>query len=394
MDRDRLIDDARGAFFGHFGYEPQAVGVAPGRVELLGNHTDYNEGFVLTAAIDRAVAIAGTAREVPTVRLGSATPDFAPETYSVGDARKVEQGPTRWANYIKGVADELAQAGIDPGGFDAFVSSTVPDGSGVSSSAALLVATAQLLRALTPSSAPVDPMDLARLCRRAENGRFVGAPVGLLDQFSSVFGRDGHALFLDCRSLAWQALPLSADRCRILIADTGVKHALADSDGGYPARFAQCREAARHLTGRPDATLRDITPEAFEERAATLDPVLERRARHVIYENRRVEMGAEALAGGNLSAFGEMLNLTHESCQRLFENSCPEVDTLVELAQAQPGVYGAKLTGGGWGGCAVILHPPEVTDTLIAALTEGFTRRYGRAPGLLPTSAAAGAAAY
>ncbi len=387
MTQQALFQQAKEGFRARFGYAPHALGYAPGRVELLGNHTDYNEGFVLTAAIDRAVVVAGALREVPEARLVSES--FGEIRFD--PSRPESQPDAKWADYFLGVVDQLNKAGARIGGFDAFLTSSVPGGAGVSSSAAVLVGAAQLLLSLYPHVIGMDAMGLARLCRAAEN-EFVGAPVGILDQFSSLFGREGHALFLDCRTYAWKAVALPSERCRILIADTGVKHALA-SGGGYTERRAQCEEAARTLTEGTSDKLRDVTWEILEARASELDPVLLKRARHIVGENKRVEWGIEALRSGNLGAFGEMVSNTHESCRDLFENSCPEVDNLVETAQKHSGVWGAKLTGGGWGGCAVIFHTPEVEASLCAALTENFSQKFGHAPTLIPTYAAPGAEA-
>lgn len=387
-----MIEEAQAAFVKQFGHDPHAAGIAPGRVELLGNHTDYNEGFVLTAAIDRGIAIAGSPREVPRSRVSSTSH----EGVAAFDPSAPDHDPeAKWADYVKGVVDELNKAGATVGGFDAAIASNVPEGAGVSSSAALLVSTAQMLLTLYPHSLIVDAMGLAKLCRRAENN-FVGAPVGLLDQFSSVFGKAGHALFLDCRTLEHRAVQLPGQDAAILIADSMVKHELA-AGGGYRERRAQCEAAAAWFgeqTGKPIKALRDVTPEMLEEYADRLDPVLEKRTRHIVYENKRVQMGAEALEAGNIATFGEMMNNTHESIRRFFENSCPEMDALVEIAQAQRGVYGAKLSGGGWGGAAVILHRPEVTESLSLALREGYLARFGREPNLLPTVAAQGAEAF
>jgi galactokinase len=394
MDRNALIEAAKAAFIAQFGREPHACGIAPGRVELLGNHTDYNEGYVLTAAIDRGIAMAGSPCEVPRARVSS-TEKSGVVTF---DPSAPDKNPeTAWTDYIKGVVDELNKVGANIGGFDATLTSSVPVGAGVSSSAALLVATAQMLLTLYPHTLIVDAMGLAQLCRRAENN-FVGAPVGILDQFSSIFGRAGHALFLDCRTMEHRAVRLPAEQAAILIADTGVKHALA-AGGGYTERRAQCEAAAAWLaerTGQKIKTLRDVTPELLEEHAdelAAKDTNWEKRTRHVVYENKRVLMGSEALERGNIAAFGEMMSNTHESCRRFFENSCPELDALVEIAQTQKGVYGAKLSGGGWGGCVVVLHHPDVTETLSAALREGYLSRFGNEPSLLPTVAAQGAEA-
>lgn len=385
------IASAQAIFKTRFGHDPQAVGVAPGRVELLGNHTDYNEGFVLTAAIDRGIAIAGCAREVPRARVASGEKN---PVASFDPASPHHDPQAQWSDYIKGVVDELGKAGATVGGFDAVVTSDVPVGAGVSSSAALLVSTAELLLTLYPHQLMVDAMGIAKLCQRAENN-FVGAPVGILDQFSSVFGVAGHALFLDCRTLEHRTVKLPANEAHILIADSGVKHQLA-AGGGYRERRAQCEEAARWFaqkTGQKITALRDVTPAMLEQYAGEMDAILEKRARHIVYEDMRVRLGAEALEAGNLDAFGEMMNNTHESCRRFFENSCDEVDVLVEIAQNTPGVFGAKLTGGGWGGCAVIIHRPDALDSLSEALKTGYKAKFGREVGLLPTLAAQGAEA-
>ncbi len=390
MSRTALIEEARAAFVAQFSHEPEAVGIAPGRVELLGNHTDYNEGFVLTAAIDRGVAIAGCAREVPRARVAS-TEQSGVAAFDPANPQK--DPDARWSDYVKGVVDQLNKAGATVGGFDAQIASDVPSGAGVSSSAALEVSTARLMLALYPHTLSIDPMGIAKLCRRAEN-EFVGAPVGILDMFSSVFGEMGHALFLDCRTLQWKRVALPSSRARILIADTGVKHALA-SGGGYSERRAQCEAAAAWFAAQTGdkniKTLRDVTPALLEEYADRMDPVLQKRARHIVYENVRVQMGASALESGNLAGFGETMNNTHESCRRFFENSSDEVDALVEIAQTHDGVYGAKLTGGGWGGCAVIIHAPEVTESLSNALTTGYRARFNRDVHLIKTPAAQGA---
>ncbi|MBB6048872.1 galactokinase [Armatimonas rosea] len=388
MTREQVIEATCAAFLAHYGVAPTAVGVAPGRVELLGNHTDYNDGFVLTAAVDYVTAIAGAPSERPRTHLATSA-GFPEATFETATMEK-STGEDRWANYLKGIVDELQKTGTPVGTFAAFVTSSVPDGSGLSSSAALLVAAARLLTTLWPDPLAESPMELAKLARRAENGKFVGAPVGLLDQFSSACGQAGHALFLDCRSFAWRAVPLPAEKAGILLANTNVKHELA-AGGGYSERHGQCMQAARQLLGRGDAKLREVTPALLESKGIGLDPLLKQRAHHIVYENIRVEKAAEAMERGDLAEVGRLMKQSHESCRRYFENSCAEVDLLVETASALPGVYGAKLTGGGWGGSAVILHEPAIAETLKAALTESYTAKFGKAPTLLATTAAPGA---
>jgi galactokinase len=339
--RAQLIEQAREAFVQRFGPEPEAVGVAPGRVELLGNHTDYNEGFVLTAAIDRGIAIAGCPREVPTARVSSLEQD-ATATF---DPQKPERDPQAlWSDYVKGIVDQLNKAGASVGGFDAMIASDIPTGAGVSSSAALLVSTAQLLLNLNPHPVAGDPMALAKLARRAEN-EFVGAPVGT-----------ARPVLLGLRARRERPIP------RLPHAGMAGRHP-ADQAGAYPdrrlGRQARARGGRRLLgaTGTvrggggmvrgegadqkyPHTARRDAG-DAGGVRPGTR-PDLEKRARHIVYENKRVEMGAEALDTDNVGAFGELMSMTHESCMRFFENSCEEVDTLVETAVKHEGVYGRE----------------------------------------------------
>lgn len=373
-----------------FETEPDAVGVAPGRVELLGNHTDYNEGWVLTAAVAPSTAVAVKLRDTGTVRAVSEHPDYRPGHFSVSSLDK-STGDDRWTNYIRGILAEFNDAGIAFPGADFAVASDVPDGSGVSSSAALLVATAAVVEhLLAPGRFP--GMQLAQLCRRAENGRFVGAPVGLLDQFSSRCGESGNALLLDCRTLDYQTVPLPAGECSILIANTGVRHALAEG-GGYRARRDACFRVAHAVTGRTDRSLRDVTLDLLQDSGAQLDPLDRQRARHVLEENRRVLDGSAALRAGDWAGFGACMNASHRSCRELFENSCPEVDLLVETAQ-RAGAYGAKLSGGGWGGSAVIVHPPAILENLLNELDQASSAAFQGKPLLLPTPASAGAEVF
>ncbi|MFM7321827.1 MAG: galactokinase [Armatimonadota bacterium] len=389
MDRRDLAAWAATEARERTGRNPEIVAVAPGRVELLGNHTDYNEGWVLTAAVDAATGVAVSPRTDGIARLHSAHDGYPDVAFPVANMNRAS-GPERWSNYVRGTVAELAAAGVGSIGFDAAIVSTVPDGSGVSSSAALLVAVARALEALDGRE-PMDPMAMAQLCRRAENGPFVGAPVGLLDQFSSACGRAGHALLLDCRTLRWDAVPLPGDACSLLIANSGVRHELA-AGGGYADRRAACFRVARTVSNRPDASLRDVTRESLEARAADIDREDLRRATHVLDENDRVLAGAKALEAGDWATFGAIMVRSHESCRSLFENSCPEVDALVEAALGA-GAYGAKLTGGGWGGAAIIAHAPDRRAVIEEALRAAWSRRFSGSVQLMATSAAAGASA-
>ncbi len=387
MDRRSLARHAAEISVRRFGKAPDWVAVAPGRVELLGNHTDYNEGLVLTAAVEAATAVAVSPRADRIVRLHSDHPAFADAETDLESPIRAE-GSRRWINYVLGVAREFALSGADLPGADLVFASTVPDGSGVSSSAALLVATARAFEALA-GLAPMAPMEIAKLCRRAENGPFVGAPVGLLDQFSSACGRGGNALLLDCRSLEWRVVPLPELECSLLIANTGIRHELA-AGGGYADRRSACFRVAQAATGSPDASLRDVSLEDIARLEGHIDSADLRRARHVLEENVRVRDGAEALARRDWARFGSIMVDCHASCRDLFENSCPEVDLLVETALAA-GAHGAKLTGGGWGGAAIVLHSPASGPAIREALVSRWSARFGGEPVLMATAAADGA---
>ena len=390
MGRDELVARASQLLRRCFDVSPDAVGVAPGRVELLGNHTDYNEGWVLTAAVAPSTAVAVRLTTGHDVRAVSEHPDYLPARFSTKRWTKAT-GNDRWTNYLRGVLAEFHAAGIKVPGADIAVVSDVPDGSGVSSSAALLVATAIVFeRLLAPGN--WTPMQSAQLCRQAENSPLVGAPVGLLDQFSSRCGQAGRALLLDCRTLEFDAVPLPASDCAILIANTGVRHALAEG-GGYRARRDACFQVARAISGRDDASLRDVSVEQLAAARSGLPEDDWRRARHVLTENQRVLDAAAALRRGDWSGFGNVVNASHASCRDVFENSCPEVDLLVDVAVAA-GAYGAKLTGGGWGGSAVILHPPAILDRLATDLNDAWGRSFSGTPLLIPTPASDGAQVF
>lgn len=389
MDRDALKNWAVREFESWSGARPTHVATAPGRVELLGNHTDYNEGWVLTAAVGVATAVAVRLRNDDVFRLRSHHPDY-PDVEFRGTSMARVGGGQRWSNYVRGVIAEFAREGTVVPGADFAIVSTVPDGSGVSSSAALLVSVARAIEAIA-GRAPRTGMEIAKLCRRAENGAFVGAPVGILDQFSSACGQAGHALMLDCRTLDWKPVPLPPDECGLLLANSGVRHELA-AGGGYADRRAACFRVAKEVAGRSDASLRDVEVAVLESRRHAIDPTDWRRAKHVLDENARVHDGARALSHRDYAAFGDIMTQSHHSCRDLFENSCPEVDLLVETALAA-GAYGAKLTGGGWGGAAVIAHPPAARPAIEAALRAAWSARTNQPLQILATAASEGALA-
>jgi galactokinase len=277
-----------------------------------------------------------------------------------------QTGEAAWVNYALGVARELLDSGVPVSGFDAEVSGALPPGSGLSSSAAFEVATALFLLKLHGATMP--RLEIARLCRRAEN-QFVGVPSGLLDQATSVFGRAAHLVHLDCRSEEVRTLALP-EELALVIADSAVKHSLVG--GEYRARREQCEEAAAALGVR---ALRDATPETLD--AAGLNPLLHRRAAHVIGENERVRRAAELLVAGDGAGFGALMNASHESSRVNFENSTPELDLLVEIARSLPGVLGSRLTGGGFGGGTVTLVHAARAEMVARDLAETYTARSG-----------------
>jgi len=340
-----------------------ATSHAPGRVELLGNHTDYNEGFVLSAAINHGVTATGSAREDGVIRLASEG-DLPPVEVPPGPLEPLA-GRGAWANYPLGVVRVLRDSGLPIGGFEARFASDLPIGAGLSSSAALEVSTAMLLAKLFPFER--SRIDLAKLCRQAEN-TFVGVNCGLLDQVSSLFGKAGHAVFLDCRTEAVESVPFP-DGLAFLITHSGVKHALVG--GEYNERRAQCFEAARIL-GVP--MLRDASADALESAKDRMPDATFRRALHIVGENLRVLEGVELLRHGDAEGFGLLMSASHESSRINFENSTPALDALVHIACALPGVLGSRLTGGGFGGATVSLvrraDAPAIAEALLTAYRE------------------------
>ena len=365
-----------GAFESRFGRPPTAVAAAPGRVNLIGEHLDYNEGHVLPVAIDRSVMVAFAPRPDRLVRLYSL--DFEQE--SAFDLDEIEKDPEApWSDYVRGVAWALREAGHRLSGLDAALQGDVPVGAGLSSSAALEVAALGACEAA--SGLRLDGRDLALLGQRAENC-FVGVACGIMDQMAAALSRAGHALLIDCRSLEHEAVPLPLEDSgsgggaglRLVVADSGVRRALLDSQ--YNLRRQECQRAAELLAAaiadRPVTALRDVRPEDLARHGDSLPPNLLKRARHVVEEERRVLLSVEALRTGDVEAFGEMLNASHRSLRDDYEVSSPELDLLAELAWAQPGVLGSRLTGAGFGGCTVSLVRAEAVE----AFREGVVARY------------------
>ena len=357
--------------------ENSVTAYAPGRVELLGNHTDYNEGYVLSAAIDRGVTISG--RRVDEARISLHSSTIEPSaTAELGDIR-----PARtWADYPLGVVKCLLDEGFPLGGFNAEIASDLPIGAGLSSSAALEVATATLLVKLFHLE--LEPLRLAKLCRKAEN-EFAGMNCGLLDQATSVFGRKNHAIFLDCRNETIEHVPFPGDLA-LLITHSGVKHALVG--GEYNERREQCFEAARLLGAK---ALRDVTLEQMRAARSVLPEEIYKRALHIVGENERVLQGVEFLKRGETERFGKLMFESHESSRFNFENSSRELDDLVIVASKEEGVLGSRLTGGGFGGATVSLIRREASAEITKNIAAKYKERTGNDCGIYLCEIAEGA---
>jgi len=378
-----LVSSLADSFRERFGQTPRLFR-APGRVNLIGEHTDYNDGFVMPAAIGLScvVAIAEGADRRLVVHS-----ENLQETVEIDLDSRRPQRRGQWSDYVQGVAVVLQQNGTRLRGGNLLIQSDVPIGSGLSSSAAIEVASGLAL--LSNSGAELERLELARLCQRAEN-EFVGARVGIMDQFTACFGQAGHALLLDCRSLEYRLLPLPPG-ASLVICDSGVRHAL--SGGEYNTRRAECETGVRLLARyRPQVrALRDATLADLEQHRSELGDVVYRRCRHVVTENARVLQAAEALQRSELPEFGRLMGESHRSLRYDYEVSCHELDLLVELAAGLNGVYGARMTGGGFGGCTINLLESGAVEEFRQAISAGYKQATGKAPKIYVSDAASGA---
>ncbi len=384
--------DITSSFKEIFGLKPSVIVTAPGRVNMLGEHVDYNDGVVLPAAIDRRVSLAAAPTEDGEVFLYAA--DLQRQvTFRLNELdRKVDsdgQPLPGWARYPAGVAWALQEAGYGLTGMKVAYSSDIPIGAGLSSSAAVEVAFATTWQAL--SSCQMDKLSLARLCQRAEN-EYVGVSSGLMDQFASVCGVEGHVLRFDTRNLDWEALRLPAGTA-IVIADSGIRRSLTKSS--YNDRRAACEQAVALLQKYlPRITsLRDVSSVELAAYSTALPPVVEKRAEHVVKEIHRVEQAIIALERGDARMFGGFMFASHKSLRDLYQVSLPELDTLVEIARGLPGIYGARLTGAGFGGCTVNLVEEIHAPDFIQGLVEGYRKKTGRTASVYLCQASRGAEA-
>lgn len=343
---------------------------APGRVNLIGEHTDYNDGFVLPMAIDRRTYVAAAPRQDQRVRCASTGFDGLVE-FDLSESLKPSGD---WANHVRGMAACLLSDEFPLRGTDLLISSEVPFGAGLSSSAALEIAVGLAL--LKISGQPVDPVDLAMAAQRAEQ-EFAGTQCGIMDQYIACLGIEGHALLVDCRSLEYEAVPIDLSSTRIVICNSMVKHDLAA--GEYNTRRAECEEAVRRLAAHLPGiqSLRDVESEEFDLWAGALPEVIRRRANHVITENSRTLAAVEVLRQSDFTQFGKLMYASHESLRDDYEVSCRELDLLVELAKGCAGVFGARMTGGGFGGCTVNLVTGDQVENFISMTTQAYERETG-----------------
>lgn len=386
----KIIDQITDNFHKTFGQKPAHIVRAPGRVNLLGEHVDYNDGFVLPAAIDRATYIAFSPSTSDLSTLLALDMDqrasFSPQTIS--SKTQADGSPLpEWAHYPAGVMWALHEDGRETDGMNAVFASNVPRGSGLSSSASVEMAFLLAWQTLNTWSLP--PMQRALLGQKAEN-KYVGVNCGIMDQFASACGVENKLLLLDCRSLEWETIPLPSD-VSIVIADTTVRRKL--TSGEYNKRRFACEEAVRILKkDLPQIkSLRDVSVEEFNRLADKLPEEVMKRARHVVEEIKRSKQAKDLLEAGNVQQFGELMNECHISLRDLYEVSCPELDAMVEIAQSLEGCYGARLTGAGFGGCTVNLVARENVDEFAKALARRYETKINLRPEIYITHASNGA---
>ncbi len=354
---------------------------APGRVNLIGEHTDYNDGFVFPMAIEPDIRFVCRTREDASVRLASSA--FPGQVVEFSLSHKIGRGEPSWTNYPRGIAAELLAAGIPLPGMDCLIANTLPVGGGLSSSAALLVGTGKCLLAL--AGLDMDPQRLALLSQKAEH-EYALAPVGIMDQTIIACGRAGTAMMLDCRDLTKQFVSLDANELRVVVVNSMVKHEL--SGGEYGARRKQCEEGAKILGVK---ALRDATLPQLEAAKSKLSEAVFRRCRHVIGEIARTTQFATLLGRKDYDTAGELMVQSHNSLRDDYEVSVPELDFLQEEAMKVKGVYGSRMTGGGFGGCIVALTQPRAAEPLMKHLEQVYPGKFGKKPQSFTTTATAGA---
>lgn len=364
-----LVQDAKDRFLQQFGRGPVWGAAAPGRVNLIGEHIDYNDGFVLPMAIDRFTVAMAAPREDEAWRIVSTE---GGEVVHIPLGPRIERGREAWANYVRGVLDGFQRVGLAAAGADVLVHSSVPTGGGLSSSAALEVAVGTLVEAMVGRS--LDPVEKALVCQRAEHD-FAGVPCGIMDQFTASLARRDHLLLIDCRSAEATHVPFEGEEVTVLIANTNVQHELAD--GEYRKRREECQAALEALGA---ASYRDVTPEALEASRGRLEWLPFHRAKHVVGETARTAAFAAAVIAGEWERAGELLYESHASLRDDYEVSCPELDVVVAIAREigrEGGVYGCRMTGGGFGGSTVSLVATDRVEAVAGRILREYVSRTG-----------------
>ena len=359
-----MKEKIRNLFIEKFSKEP-SIFRSPGRVNILGEHTDYNEGFVLPAAIDKYIYLAISKRNDDSVNLYAA--DFN-ENYST-DINHIKRSGTQWANYLLGVVDQLQQKGFTISGFDAVIDGNIPIGAGLSSSAAVECATIIALNSIF--NLGLARIEMAAMAQKAEH-TYAGVNCGIMDQFASMFGKAGHAIKLDCRSLEYEYVPLKLDGYRIVLLNTNVKHNLASSE--YNIRRQQCEYGVSLIAAHhPEIkSLRDATLEQLRKYVEPVDPLTYQRCKYVVEENNRLLEACKDLQEGNIKSLGEKMFRTHNGLSYFYQVSCKELDFLVAYVSKLPYVAGARMMGGGFGGCTINLVEEDRVEELISQISKAY----------------------
>jgi galactokinase len=364
--KEKVLQD----FQRNFDEEPTIVR-SPGRVNIIGEHTDYNNGFVLPAAIDKAIYVAVTPRHDDVISLYSGEFDESFES-SLAALKPTDKG---WPNYILGVADQLVKRGYSIKGFNMAIDGDVPIGSGLSSSAAVECATAFALNEIFKLG--IDKKDLAFIGQKAEH-TFAGVMCGIMDQFASVFGKKDHVIKLDCQSIEYEYVPLVLEGYKLVLLNTNVKHSLASSE--YNTRRAQCEQGVAWVKGHvPEVnSLRDVNMEMLHKFVEPKDRLIYERCKYVVEEKERLLSGCEDLRRGDLKSLGKKMFETHDGLSKEYEVSCKELDFLVDAVRDNPNVVGARMMGGGFGGCTINIVKEEAIDELIEQLQESYQKNMGK----------------
>lgn len=375
-----LVAEAKDSLLSRYGVESTTVAVAPGRVNLIGEHIDYCDGFVLPFAIERHIVMAAAPNGTSEVRVATSF-DTDGAVIPLGAPQEISE--PKWSNYLRGVIEGFRQRGIAVPGFDAFIISSLPVGAGLSSSAALECAMATLLEGFTGTS--LGTREKALLAQKAEHD-FAGVPCGIMDQFASAYGKEDQLILIDCRSTETEMVPFADPALTILVSNTKVSHEL--SDGGYAARRKSTEDG---LAAIGKASWRQVNLTDLEGAAGKMDKVTFRRGRHVLGEIARTISAAAALKSGDFQTLGGLMYASHDSLRDDFEVSCPELDHLVKTARGLEGVIGARMTGGGFGGSTVTLCEASKAQAIAAALVKSYGAEFGFAPEIFATRPAEGA---